>query len=60
MSAIRCKILLCSNEAKMVSSCSAKLTKDIADNPELAKTIVKTQERYIKEMNAHLGVLTSD
>jgi len=60
MSAIRCKILLCSNEAKMVSNCASKLTKDIADNPELAKIIVKTQERYVKEMNAHLEVLTRD
>jgi uncharacterized protein (DUF305 family) len=59
MSAIECKIVICSNKATSASALSGILVKDLAqpENEKLARKITKLQDAYVKSMEPLLGEL---
>ena len=60
MSAIACKILLCSRHAANISNASAMLVKDLKEDKCLAKEIIKVQEHYIHTISPLLAKLTEN
>lgn len=60
MSAIACKILLCSTHAAMVSKSPAMLVKDLENNSCLAKDIIKVQENYIHTIEPLIAKLAEN
>lgn len=60
MSAIECKILLCSQKAAGASEASAMLVDDLKRDERLAEDIINVQERYIKTITPLLSKLTEN
>jgi len=60
MSAIACKIIICSQKSQAVSSMSTFVVQDLAKNLKLSRKVLKTQEKYIEDMEALLQPLTEE
>lgn len=60
MSAIECKLLLCSNAAKSASEDSTLVIDDLKDDKYLAEKVIKAQTRYVEKMHNILSGLTKD
>jgi hypothetical protein len=58
MSAIECKIIICGGDAANVSAAPTKLITDLDARPDLAKKIIRVQEKYVHAMQPLLSELT--
>jgi len=54
MSAIACKIILCSTQAQAVSQAAESLSSELEQNPNLANKLIYAEEKYCAEMNSIL------
>lgn len=60
MSAIACKIIICSNQSNAVTNTTLNVIADLEDKPALARQIIKIQDKYVDEMNKAHELLTRD
>jgi len=58
MSAIACKIIICGQKAAAVSNISTLVAGDLEQNLKLTDEVLKTQEKYIDDMDKLLKPLT--
>jgi hypothetical protein len=60
MSATRCKIIICGNEAANASLTSAEIAEQIEKDPDLAKRLIERQEKYVSDMHCFFAKVTSN